>query len=472
MKKTILITFLSFLLLSLFGCFSEEEISYEMGRRYYQEESLGQPLKVATPYALWLAIMSEYPEEMGANWHEASRKFGLIEKDIGQGNLPVGFSLETNKLLNTEFIMTNCALCHTGEINGQVISGLGARKLQINGMNNTLMTIVKDQNFNVETMLPAAKKVAKENDLRWSLRTSQAVKVAIKYMKELADRSFSIDAGPGRNTPIEFAKLRTGISVEPPYGFVRFPPIWTYKRRQTFGWDGSMSGDLKLAGASVEFNKGMTSDYIMDHQGRWQSIALYTDKISVPVYTGKVDPLLSKAGMAIYEENCQRCHGNTEREGGAYTEKIIALKKVKTDGDRLKALSKDFCLARNKTDFGKKVPLTVQSGYVAVPLDGIWSRAPYLHNGSVPTLEDMLRPEKQRPIYFYLGDDSSYDLQRIGVPYKAITTANGDRAGEREKNEQYKFDTSLQGNSNKGHSYGTDLNNAEKTALLEYLKSL
>lgn len=105
-------------------------------------------------------------------------------------------------------------------------------------------------------------------------------------------------------------------------------------------------------------------------------------------------------------------------------------------------------------------------GYKARPLDGIWATAPYLHNGSVPNLYEMLLPAAQRSTSFNLGS-RQYDPEKVGY----VTTPGGgnnfqfrvvDRAGR-----------PLLGNSNAGHEYGTDKLSAEDRAdLLEYLKTL
>lgn len=94
-------------------------------------------------------------------------------------------------------------------------------------------------------------------------------------------------------------------------------------------------------------------------------------------------------------------------------------------------------------------------GYVNLPLDGIWARGPYLHNGSVPSLRDLLSPSKERPKRFFRGC-TNLDLDAVG-----FQCATG-----------FEFDTTLTGNSNSGHDYGTSLPAQEKLALLEYLKSL
>ena len=76
-----------------------------------------------------------------------------------------------------------------------------------------------------------------------------------------------------------------------------------------------------------------------------------------------------------------------------------------------------------------------------MPLDGLWLRAPYLHNGSVPTLRDLLEPVDKRPKVFYRGNDL-YDQKNVGF-VSTEATEQGRKF--------FKYDTGADGNSNVGH---------------------
>jgi hypothetical protein len=97
--------------------------------------------------------------------------------------------------------------------------------------------------------------------------------------------------------------------------------------------------------------------------------------------------------------------------------------------------------------------------YAARPLYGIWAAAPYLHNGSVPTLYDLLLPPEQRPKRFGLGA-REYDPVRLGF---AVDTAC--------QQQDCVVDTTRTGDGNGGHLFGTDLSEPDRMALLEYLKT-
>jgi hypothetical protein len=116
-----------------------------------------------------------------------------------------------------------------------------------------------------------------------------------------------------------------------------------------------------------------------------------------------------------------------------------------------------------KTAFRRSTaPVVLPFKYEARVLYGIWAAAPYLHNGSVPTLADLLQPASERPKSFKVGPE--YDPVKVGLA--ADQTAFGSpliTTG---------CDLRTSGNSNCGHEYGTTLTPDQKRALLEYLKTL
>ena len=94
--------------------------------------------------------------------------------------------------------------------------------------------------------------------------------------------------------------------------------------------------------------------------------------------------------------------------------------------------------------------------YKARPLNGIWATAPFLHNGSIPNLWELLKPADQRVTNFFVG---SREIDTTNVGFKSDEGPS-------------EFDTSLKGNLNTGHEYGTALSDVKKRQLIEYLKSL
>ncbi len=96
--------------------------------------------------------------------------------------------------------------------------------------------------------------------------------------------------------------------------------------------------------------------------------------------------------------------------------------------------------------------------YKARALDGIWASPPYLHNGSVPSLYELLLPAEQRSQEYYVGS-REYQPKFLGLETDKTTHSS-------------LFDTTLPGNSNSGHEYGAELTEAQRMDLLEHLKTL
>jgi hypothetical protein len=106
---------------------------------------------------------------------------------------------------------------------------------------------------------------------------------------------------------------------------------------------------------------------------------------------------------------------------------------------------------------GPKIPTPEHlAGYKARPLAGVWATAPYLHNGSVPTLFDLLLPLERRPRKFRVGS-TQFDQKDVG-----FMRDTGD----------FEFDTSLPGNGNGGHEFAKDMTDEQRYELIEYLKTL
>lgn len=466
----------SFVVLALLGACSmikPELPSIAAGREYFHYRAIGSHFSTGIPYALWLATMERYPDDLGRNWDEFREKFGLLKEDDDSSGLPVGFVLEDDRLSGTTFLMTTCALCHTARIGDQRIDGLGARDLRLSALNNTVMGLAARHDFTPNTLAGAAEEVARRSNIPWGWRARLVTKEAVKQLQQRASRHVEMDAGPGRSAPLEFTKAVVQIPIEPPFGYVRFHPVWTYGKRQSFGSDGLMTGNLALAAALVEFNKGMSPYDIMRHGARFDSIYEYLTTARTPPYPGQVAQNLADRGHMVFLQQCAGCHG-TYGPGTSiqYQERTVPLSEIGTDPDRLRVITPELVAAFNRTPLGNRAPMKPTDGYIARPLDGIWCRGPYLHNGAVPTLNDLLRPARERPVKFYVGGHTGYDLDRLGLLYEEELLPDGRRTARHASPLQFEFDTTAPGNSNLGHEFGMDLSAEDRTALLEYLKQL
>ena len=124
----------------------------------------------------------------------------------------------------------------------------------------------------------------------------------------------------------------------------------------------------------------------------------------------------------------------------------------------------------NRSYYGALSLAAAGPGYVAPPLDGIWATAPYLHNGSVPTIEMVLESSK-RPRFWQhevsdASNENSYNKNGLGWSHSVLSSGKNSVADVRI------YDTTLPGYSNAGHQFGDHLSSDERSAVIEYLKSL
>jgi hypothetical protein len=194
-----------------------------------------------------------------------------------------------------------------------------------------------------------------------------------------------------------------------------------------------------------------------------QSLQDWLMDLKPPKYPSNRFPInakLAATGHTIYARDCADCHAF----GGSRTGKVIPVSEVGTDGHRVKIWTKEAADAYNA--YASKYPwgfshFRSTDGYASVPLDAIWARAPYLHNGSVPSLRDLLETPDRRPKIFYRGYDV-FDPTKVGF------VAGGPEA----QRVGFRYDTSVVANSNEGHLWGTQLSSSDKDALVEYMKTL
>jgi hypothetical protein len=187
---------------------------------------------------------------------------------------------------------------------------------------------------------------------------------------------------------------------------------------------------------------------------------------------------LAAQGKTVFEATCSRCHG-TYGPGGAYPNLWVQLSEIGTD-PMLASGSTQFAGVYvqwfNESFYGEKARLDPQPGYVAPPLDGIWATAPYLHNGSVPTIAALL-DSSTRPAYWSrkydangVYDSNDYDDARVGWNFTAVDHGQADENDPIKKIHIY--DTTLPGYGNGGHTFGDPLSAADRAAVIEYLKTL
>lgn len=429
--------------------------------------------------------------------------------------LPAGFSKKTVGFPRVGF---NCALCHATQYRTApdapptIVAAGGSNTADIQGLLEFFSRAANDSRFGSETIMA---QIDMAYRLSWIDR--QLYKFVLipitKQRLQQQGRAFAWAAhrprwGPGRDAPMNLTKFNfLGLSVDSSVDNTDFPAIWSLRSRVQAGrtWPGDddeltadwskVSGDrsrlmlMNLDGATTSFRSvildsglGLTSRSSPFFLRRMADLEAWLTSLPPPQYPLPVDSALAARGRPVFEQHCAGCHssGRDNRLGT-----VIPLQEIGTDPERANAWTRAAADSANRAvreRFGvHRTPMVKpEPGYVALHLDGVWLRGPYLHNGSVPTVRALLEPEERRPKTFYRGYDV-LDRPNLGFVSRRCT---GDAAelplGGRSIEFQWEcmpdtdgwlYDTAQRGNGNGGHRYGVTLSDAEKTALVEYLKT-
>jgi hypothetical protein len=246
-----------------------------------------------------------------------------------------------------------------------------------------------------------------------------------------------------------------------------FPSLWNQKPREGMHlhWDGDNTS-VDERNLSAALGAGVTP-VTVDHAAI-KRIRDWIWTLPPPPYPYTIDKELASRGETLYQQHCLDCHGSHRfREGvkdGARVGEVEDIARIATDRHRLDSYTDVF--AANQTSLYPEseyrfTHFRKTNGYANQPLDGIWLRAPYLHNGSVPTLRDLLEPPDRRPTTFYRGYDV-IDRAKVGF-VSNVPQADGRKF--------FQYNTAVEGNGNGGHVYGVALPDADKQAIVEYLKT-
>jgi cytochrome c553 len=250
------------------------------------------------------------------------------------------------------------------------------------------------------------------------------------------------------------------------------PPWWHFYKRPHIYIDGfAERGHRGLMQFTLVPENG--PDFYREHESDFKDVYAYLMSLRPPKYTGAIDLPLAKVGEQLFNDTCARCHGSYG-EAATYPDIRIPIDEIGTDPVRLTALPvpgrQKYAISwfAHHGEPNEQQTVVDPDGYVAPPLDGIWASPPYLHNGSVPTLWHLLNPDKRPTIWRRTGDP--FDPEKVGFEIEVVSRiplTQTDIAIRR----QY-FDTQKFGKSNQGHLFPNELNADEKSAVLEYLKTL
>jgi len=382
-------------------------------------------------------------------------RYGMHQAPYQNDDLPMGLKLAPFPftLGTVKGIALDCLICHGGILDGKSYPGLGNNSLD-------LQTFFEDMN--------KADGNKKHLDFRFgnSRGTNEAGAVSV----------FLIGfRNPDLSLKTSWANL--GLNDE----LHEDPPAWWLlkKKKSIYATGGA---DARSVRSVMQFMMSPLHgpDHFNTTEKKFADLQAFMLSIQPPAYPFAIEHSLAAQGKELFENNCSKCHG-TYGDKPKYPNKIIPLKVIGTDTKRFFGITKDFGRFYNSSWFSKEIQgwfsddykARETDGYQAPPLDGIWATAPYLHNGSIPSVYTLLN-SKARPKVFTRDFENkfvNYNQKELGWNYQFKN--NSDHLLEKEITEQRKwYDTSTPGRLNIGHTFGDDLTEDERSQVIEYLKTL
>ncbi len=454
-------------------------VTYSDPVEHFKYGSTGGERNMGFPYRIWKVLPEVCADYLPGKGFES---LGFIYEP-GK-DLPVGMSKRRHMGIDRVFL--NCAVCHSSTVRvkpdaePKLVLGMPANRFDLMGFQKFIYQCMADRRFTPTQVVPRIEAEAGSLGL---LDELVVYPLGVHLMRDGVDGLIGRlrfifdepDWGPGRVDTFNSAKAIFNFPIEllpkeELVGYSDFPAIWNQnkKRGMQLHWDGN-NDKVEERNLSAAFGTGATPKLI-DHESMAR-IEAYIGQAQPPAFGANFpeDKALAAKGQLIYQKYCADCHGVSGTDfTGEYVGKVTPIEKIGTDRGRLDSYT--LALAQNQGMLYSADPQYRFShfrktyGYANAPLDGIWLRAPYLHNGSVPTLWDLLQPAAKRPKVFWRGDDL-YDPKKVG-----FVSDQAQEGGKR----YFRYDTTVAGNGNGGHegkAYGTELSPSEKWALIEYLKT-
>jgi mono/diheme cytochrome c family protein len=344
----------------------------------------------------------------------------------------------------------NCFACHGGKVAGQVIPGLPNSHYAMQTLFEEMRAVKLVQGkLGKDEILGSLFPMSSSNG------TTNAVMFGVAVT---AVRDLDLNFDTSRPLP-KF--LHHDMDA---------PPWWNVKKKKWLYADGSIENDHRALMPFLLSGRQNTGEKVRGWEKDFEQIYDWILTLEPPKFPFSIDRELAGHGRTVFNDHCARCHG-TYGPDGKYPNKIVPIEEVETDRARLDSLGPEQLGWYEKSwlsHYGKKRVNAAPGGYVAPPLDGIWASAPYLHNGSVPTLWHVMHPD-ERPKVWRRSEDG-YDRAKLGLEFTAFEEMAAEARTLAQKR-QY-FDTRKFGKSANGHRFPDELTEDQKAAVLEYLKTL
>jgi hypothetical protein len=442
-----------------------------------------------------------------ANWPE-----GLPRP---RTELPLGLNVgEASRLMPPIAVSVaniGCSACHSGVVyrgdgtpdEGRVWIGAPNTSINLEGYTQAVYTAMRDFGGDDDRLWQAIDSLFPELGIRerWTLQlvVLPEVRARLQQLEAGLGRALPFHGGlPGATNGLDSLKNRLGLIPDgmrvEHSAFNSVPDLggrlWRRSLLNTgsYAIPGIDAGRATSAadidrthtdalGAIVTFftvpSMGVTAEVAERAIPKTQKVMQWLAAYTAQPFPGAIDASLAARGRGVYAASCASCHGSFDESLSA--PRLVSFPnwfgEVGTDRLRITLLGDTIAAAVN-AQFGDYIDARPAATYAAPPLIGLWSSAPYFHNGSVPTLYHLMHPA-ERPVTFQVGGHA-LDLGRVGIA--ATRTDDGGwmyPAGYRPWSEPVLIDTRSEGLSNAGHEQPfTGMGEADKAALLEYLKLL
>ncbi len=377
--------------------------------------------------------------------------------------LPYNFTAFETRA-GVEVVSPNCLQCHAETLNGQLVIGLGNHTADYT---ENLSTTIEISGGLVDDPVEKAE---------WQRWRDRAVAVADYTVTD------TVGVNPADNLAAVLFAHRDPDTLEwsdeprfelPPRVVVPVdvPPWWRMAKKHAMFYVAAGRGDHARIMMTASTLCVETVEEAREIDAYFPDVRAFISSLQPPAWPGAVDAALAATGKEVFDDTCAACHG-TYGDDGSYPNLVVDLDEVATDPVMAEGVAQfagpsvDWF---NKSFYGENAFLAPARGYLAPPLDGVWATAPFLHNGSVPSLRALL-DSSLRPRYFILSrNTSAYDESTLGWPF----TVTGTQESEDDYTIRVQiYDTDHLGYGNQGHTYGDELTEDERTAVLEYLKTI
>jgi mono/diheme cytochrome c family protein len=387
-----------------------------------------------------------------------------------------------------EVLNRNCLSCHGGSFDGHVVVGLGAVADYTNGLTGSTPIALDDATLEA-LGLDAAEIANMKKILRLAGVIGPDTVMRTVGMNPAERLTGSLIAHHDKDTlawsempllEIIIPEGEDGQPIEDPRLTSDPPPWWRAHKKNAMFYNGMSRGQHRgtMALATAVCVDNLTEAARVD--AMFVDMHEFVLTVRPPAYGRSVDEELAATGKEVFTKTCAGCHGTyaddpTDDEHDTYPNLLIPLDVIGTDSAvaDVPLANREMLDYYNDSFYGEIAPAAPDepfAGYMPPPLDGIWATGPFLHNGSVPTVELVLN-SKARPKYWKRVDldDTHFDEEALGWPYEEVDYPQAE-APEAER--KLIYDTTYWSQTNGGHTFGDALTDDERRAVIEYLKTL